>query len=80
MCSNVDNLNKVFNDQHNTVLNQLQSKLQSLELQSESLTDCEEEYTAIETDLIKSRNTVDIYVYNSHPYTGFLEVFRNQYC
>lgn len=80
MCSNVDNLNKAFSNQLNTNLNKLQTKLESLEIQSKSLTDCEEEYTTIQTDLIKFRQAVDIYVFNSHPYTGFLEVFNNQYC
>ena len=80
MCSSLDYLNNIFSGQFSTDLNQLQLKLQSLEHQSESLTDCEEEYTAIQTDLIKSRKTVDVYVFNSHPYTGFLEVFNKQYC
>ena len=80
MCSKVDTLSDVFSEELHTNLNQLEVKLKSLEIKSVSLTDCEEDYTTIQSNLAKSRETVDMYLLNNHPYMGFLEVFNKRFC
>ena len=80
MCSKVNNFNTVFGSELQEQLNQLQQNLKSLESMSLLLTDCEDDYTTIQSELVNSRKSFDVYLYNNHPYSGFLEVFNTQYC